>query len=151
MNVTNKDAEDMLKIENLLCFSIYSATHAMNQVYKPLLKKINLTYPQYLVMVALWSEDGQTVGQLGTLLMLESSTLTPLLKRLEAHGHVKRQRDLIDERKVIVSLTQQGRNLQAEAKAIPNCILNASKFNKDQVVKLHQQIIELRDNLLINV
>ncbi|PCI87081.1 MAG: MarR family transcriptional regulator [Hyphomicrobiales bacterium] len=144
----NKAAKEKLKIENLLCFSIYSATHAMNQVYKPLLKKIGLTYPQYLVMVALWNEDEQTVGQLGDLLILESSTLTPLLKRLETRSHVKRQRDPIDERKVIVSLTQSGRSLQTKADDIPSCILNASKFNIDQVIKLHEQIIELRDNLL---
>lgn len=136
------------KIENLLCFSIYSAAHAMNQTYKPLLKEIGLTYPQYLVMVALWNDDNQSVGQLGALLFLESSTLTPLLKRLEKAGHVRRIRDKTDERKVFVSLTKQGKNMQKAAENIPSCISESAKLDETAATNLHAQINELRQSLL---
>src|ERR1700751_3159022 len=95
----------ILKLDEFLCFEVYSANHAFNRVYQPLLDKLRLTYPQYLVMVLLWERDGQTVGELGARLSLESNTLTPLLKRLEALGHVKRSRDPADERQVRVQLT----------------------------------------------
>src|SRR5437764_15290881 len=90
----------VLDVDDNLCFAIYSAGHAFNRIYKPLLQALDLTYPQYLVMVALWSRDDQTVGSLGDKLLLESSTLTPLLKRLEAMGHLTRSRDPADERQV---------------------------------------------------
>jgi DNA-binding MarR family transcriptional regulator len=92
-------------VDDFLCFAIYSAGHAFNHVYKPLLQALDLTYPQYLVMVALWAKDDQTVGSLGEKLFLESSTLTPLLRRLEGTGYISRNRDLAGERQVRVSLT----------------------------------------------
>ena len=97
--------DDALRLGEFLCFAVYSASHAFNRVYKPLLDELGLTYPQYLVMVLLWEQDDQTVGSLGEKLFLESSTLTPLLKRLEALGYVKRTRDPVDERQVRVRLT----------------------------------------------
>src|SRR5438874_8124185 len=97
-------SEDALRFSDFLCFAVYSASHAFNRVYKPLLDELGLTYPQYLVMVLLWEQDDQTVGSLGEKLFLESSTLTPLLKRLEALGQVKRNRDQVDERQVRVRL-----------------------------------------------
>nr|WP_211100199.1 MarR family transcriptional regulator [Azospirillum halopraeferens] len=138
----------MLKLGEFLCFAIYSAGHAFNRVYKPLLDRIGLTYPQYLVMVLLWEEDGRTVGSLGEKLLLESSTLTPLLKRLEALGHVRRTRDPADERQVRVSLTDQGRALHEPALAIPRCILDASGMQAGDLERLRAEITALRDSLL---
>src|SRR5689334_24753737 len=98
-----------IKLNDLLCFAVYAAGHGFNRVYKPLLDPLGLTYPQYLVMKALWEQDSQTVGALGEKLSLESNTLTPLLKRLEAQGRVRRVRDPRDERQVRVQLTAAGR------------------------------------------
>src|SRR5260370_24247641 len=102
-------ADDALRLGEFLCFAVYAASHAFNRVYKPLLDELGLTYPQYLAMVLLWERDDQTVGSLSEKLFLESSTLTPLLKRLEALGHVKRTRDPADERQVRVRFTDKGR------------------------------------------
>jgi MarR family transcriptional regulator, organic hydroperoxide resistance regulator len=115
-----------LKVDEFLCFEVYSVNHAFNRVYKPLLNKLHLTYPQYLVIVLLWERDGQTVGELGARLSLKSNTLTPLLKRLETLGYIKRRRDPADERQVRVQLTKRGRRLRAKALHIPGCILAAS-------------------------
>src|SRR5580692_6462121 len=104
-----------LNLDEFLCFEVYSANHAFNRVYQPLLGKLRLTYPQYLVMVLLWERDGQTVGELGSRLSLASNTLTPLIKRLETLGHVKRSRDQADERQVRVRLTESGRTLRTKA------------------------------------
>src|SRR5204863_1371496 len=108
----------VLDVDDHLCFAIYSAGHAFNRIYKPLLAALDLTYPQYLVMVALWSRDDQTVGGLGEKLLLESSTLTPLLKRLEVSGHLTRSRDPADERQVRVRLTDRGSALREQARDI---------------------------------
>ena len=134
--------------EDLLCFAIYSAGHAFNRVYKPLLDKIGLTYPQYLVMVSLWAKDDQTVGDLGQILFLESSTLTPLLKRLEASGYITRSRDLSDERQVRVCLTRAGRALHTKAGDISRCILEATGLPLGDLHKLQSQISMLRQSLL---
>src|SRR5260370_30661420 len=108
-------------LEELLCFAVYSAGHAFSRVYKPLLDELGLTYPQYLVMVSLWAKDDQTVGELGEPLFLESSTLTPLLKRLEITGYVTRSRDPSDERHGRSRLTNHGRGLCREGGASPLC------------------------------
>ena len=100
------------KLDDFLCFAIYSTNLAVNRVYKPLLDELGLTYPQYIVLIALYDEDNQTVGGLGDKLFLDSSTLTPLLKRMEAMGHLTRQRDPEDERQVRVRLTPQGRSVR---------------------------------------
>lgn len=137
-----------LPIAQMICFSLYSATHAMQRAYKPLLDALGLTYPQYLVMVALWGEDAQTVGQLGTALQLESNTLTPLLKRLEAQGMLTRTRDTVDERQVRVALTKTGQAMQAQAADIPGCILEKSGLPLAALTALRDQINDLRDQLL---
>jgi len=134
--------------EDFLCFALYSANHAFHRVYKPLLDRLGLTYPQYLVMVALWAEDDRTVGQLGQQLFLESSTLTPLLKRLEALGHLTRSRDPRDERQVRLRLTAQGRTLQPDAGGIPACILDASGLDAPAAEQLRRDIARLREALL---
>jgi DNA-binding MarR family transcriptional regulator len=136
-----------LRLSEFLCFAVYSANHAFNRVYKPLLDELGLTYPQYLTMVLLWEQDDQTVGSLGEKLLLESSTLTPVLKRLEASGHVNRTRDPIDERQVRVRLTEKGRAMREKARGIPDCILEASGLRIDELHRLQREIISLRTAL----
>jgi len=126
-----------LKLDDFLCFEVYSANHAFNRVYQQLLDKLHLTYPQYLVMALLWERDDQTVGELGARLSLESNTLTPLLKRLETLGPIQRSRDPADERQVRVRLTESGRSLRAKALHIPGCILAASGLD----VRTSQQLM----------
>ena len=104
-----------LRLDDQLCFALYSASHLMTRAYRPMLAAIGLTYPQYLAMLVLWEADDLTVGALGERLFLDSGTLTPLLKRLEALGHVERRRDPADERQVRVRLTESGRALEAES------------------------------------
>jgi len=141
-------ASQPIGLDELLCFSLYSAGLAFNRVYKPLLDELGLTYPQYLVMVTLWAEDNQTVGGLGRQLFLESNTLTPLLKRLEAGGYISRSRDDADERVVRIGLTGAGLALQDKAKHIPGCIFAATGFSPAKLKQLHADISTLRENLL---
>jgi DNA-binding MarR family transcriptional regulator len=146
-NVTDQSPTSPL-LEDLVCFAVYSAGHAFNRVYKPLLDELGLTYPQYLVMVSLWDKDDQTVGELGELLFLESSTLTPLLKRLEAAGYLTRSRDLSDERQVRIRLTNAGKALQRKARDIPRCILEATGLSIADLRRLQRDVSNLRQNLL---
>ncbi|MEQ8286024.1 MarR family transcriptional regulator [Thalassospira sp.] len=139
--------EDFLELEKFLCFSVYSASHAFNRIYKPLLDKLGLTYPQYLVMVALWQEDDQSVSSIGEKMYLESSTLTPLLKRLEGHGLVVRKRDPKDERSVRVSLTAEGKDLRQKAEEIPACILDATGLDLETAKRLNRDLRDLRAQL----
>jgi MarR family transcriptional regulator, organic hydroperoxide resistance regulator len=146
-NVTDKSLTSPL-LEDLVCFAVYSAGHAFNRVYKPLLDELGLTYPQYLVMVSLWDKNDQTVGELGELLFLESSTLTPLLKRLETVGYLTRSRDPSDERQVRIRLTNAGRALQKRARDIPRCILEATGLSIADLRQLQRDVSNLRQNLL---
>jgi len=147
MSKRDPEPDDHLKLGELLCFAVYSAGHAFNRVYKPLLDRLGLTYPQYLVMVSLWQRDDQTVGSLGAGLFLDSSTLTPLLKRLEATGKVERRRDPADERQVRVRLTDAGRALRDQARETPRCILEASGLTLADLRRLQAEIAALRDSL----
>jgi DNA-binding MarR family transcriptional regulator len=131
-----------------LCFAIYSAGHAFNRVYKPLLDELKLTYPQYLVMVALWAQDDQTVGEIGGKLFLESSTLTPLLKRLEALGYLTRKRDPQDERQVRLTLTDKGSNLRKKARDVGACVGAATGLTMDDAIRLRGEIAALRERLM---
>ncbi|NDZ14428.1 MarR family transcriptional regulator [Variovorax sp. WS11] len=140
-------ADEMLQLDNQLCFAVYSASLAMTKLYKPLLDKLHLTYPQYLVMLVLWERDGLMVSELGERLSLDSGTLTPLLKRLEANGLVARIRDVADERRVHVSLTAAGRRLKARAAAVPACLMAASQCSIEELVALTQQVQQLRDRV----
>jgi DNA-binding MarR family transcriptional regulator len=142
-----RNAEDSLKLDSFLCFAVYSAGHAFNRVYKPLLDKLGLTYPQYLLMVALWDLDDQTVGALGEKLFLESNTLTPLIKRLESVGLLARTRDPADERQVRVRLTARGRALREGALEMPACILAASGLKPQDLRRLTSEISALRSAL----
>jgi len=140
--------DTMLQLDNQLCFALYSTSLAMTKLYKPLLDELGLTYPQYLAMLVLWEKDGLMVSELGERLYLDSGTLTPLLKRLEASGLVSRLRDVADERRVHISLTAAGRKLKAQAAKIPGCILSASQCAIPELIKLTQQVQALRERLL---
>lgn len=140
-------SSDPLDLGQQLCFAIYSAAHAFNRAYKPLLEELNLTYPQYLVMLVLWEEDDQTVGRIGNRLLLDSSTLTPLLKRLEAAGYVRRERDRADERQVRIRLTAAGRALKDEARGIPLAIAGAAGRTAAELQRLKTDVLALRDRL----
>ena len=141
------DTAELLKLDNQLCFAVYSASLAMTRLYKPQLDKLGLTYPQYLVMLALWEEDGLMVSALGERLSLDSGTLTPLLKRLEANGLVARVRDVADERRVHITLTAAGRRLKGRAAGVPACLLAASECSIDELVALTRQLQSLRDRV----
>jgi DNA-binding MarR family transcriptional regulator len=137
-------ADETPKLDEFLCFAIYSTNLAVNRVYKPLLDKLGLTYPQYIVLIALSDEDNQTVGGLGDKLFLDSSTLTPLLKRLEAMGHVTRQRDPEDERQVRVRLTPQGRRVREKGVTSRSSLLNSTNFSPAEYEQLREQMVSLR-------
>ena len=137
-----------LLLGNQLCFAVYSTAHAFNRVYKPLLDALGLTYPQYLVMLVLWERDDVPVKDIGERLFLDSGTLTPLLKRLEAAGLIKRTRGKRDERQVLIALTPQGQALRDKAKMLPEAILAASACSIGELSALKNDMIALRDRLL---
>jgi len=136
-----------LELGEFLCFAIYSASHAFNRVYQPLLRELDLTYPQFIAMVLLWAQDGQTVGDLGRQLFLQSNTLTPMLKRLEALGYIRRNRDSADERQVRINLTDAGRKLRQRASYIVRCVRNATGLGDKQADALIEQVDALRKAL----
>jgi DNA-binding MarR family transcriptional regulator len=138
---------DWLQLDRQLCFALYSASLAMTKLYKPLLEPLGLTYPQYLVMLVLWEGDGITVSQLGERVALDSGTLTPLLKRLEASKLVQRLRDNADERRVLLQLTQAGRALKGKAAAVPEAVACASGCALDELAALTTRLKALRDQI----
>jgi DNA-binding MarR family transcriptional regulator len=148
MSKPSKSPDSMLALDNQLCFALYSASLAMTKTYKPLLDKIGLTYPQYLVMLVLWQEEDLLVKSIGEKLFLDSGTLTPLLKRLEASGLILRTRDLQDERQVRITLTREGRALKRRAQDIPSQVLCASGQPVDALVSLRSQLALIRDDLV---
>lgn len=135
------------QIEDLLCFSVYSAGLAFNQLYRPLLDDIGLTYPQFLVMVALWSHEGCSVKELGEALFLDSSTLTPLLKRLEAAGLISRSRNPRDERQVLLRVTEKGNGLKAKAAQVSCAIAEAVGLSDETTKALRMSLDEIRDRI----
>ena len=138
---------EWLKLDHQLCFALYSASLAMTKLYKPLLDPLKLTYPQYLVMLVLWEGDGITVSQLGERVALDSGTLTPLLKRLEASSLLRRLRDSADERRVLLQLTPAGRALRAKALAVPEHVACASGCALDELAALTARLKALRDQI----
>ncbi|HTD06845.1 MarR family transcriptional regulator [Undibacterium sp.] len=141
---------DLLALDNQFCFALYSASLAMTKTYKPILEKIGLTYPQYLVMLVLWRQDNILVKDIGESLFLDSGTLTPLLKRLEAAGIIVRTRDQQDERQVRITLTAAGKQLKKAAKEIPLQIMCASGQTKEVLINLRSQLSQIRDDLTEN-
>jgi DNA-binding MarR family transcriptional regulator len=140
-------ADQALRLDNQICFAVYSTAHAFNRVYKPLLDRLGLTYPQYLVMLTLWERDGVPLKDIGERLFLDSGTLTPLLKRLEAAELIKRTRSTVDERQVLIALTPQGHALREKAKAVPQSILAASACSVGELLAMKDEIVALRDRL----
>ena len=140
-------ADGALLLGNQVCFAIYSAAHAFNRVYKPLLDRLGLTYPQYLVMLALWERDGVPVKDIGERLFLDSGTLTPLLKRLEAAQLIRRTRSTVDERQVLIALTSPGHALKEKARTVPQSILAASAYSIAELTALKDDLVGLRDRL----
>lgn len=131
---------EALRLDNQLCFALYGAANRMTRLYRPMLDAMGLTYPQYLAMLVLWEKSPQTVGALGDALDLDSSTLTPLLKRLEAGGLVERRRDPEDERRVIVGLTEKGRALRDQAETIPEQMICALDASMDELMTLRERL-----------
>ena len=139
-----------LLLDNQLCFALYSTSLAMNKVYRKLLRKLGLTYSQYIVMLVLWERDELTVSEIGERLFLDSATLTPLLKRMELSGLLTRLRAENDERQVIVSLTKQGRNLKEKAQEVPVGIMCASDCSVEQMTAMKKELESLRAKLNSN-
>ena len=144
----SSSAPDFIPLDNQLCFSLYATTLAINRTYKPMLDDLGVTYPQYLVLSALWEEDGQTIGAIGTRLSLEPSTITPLVKRLEQAGFVDRQRDPIDERQVRVRLSKKGLDLRADATCLTSTLLEKSGLTLPQINELNTRVLALRRALV---
>jgi DNA-binding MarR family transcriptional regulator len=134
------------RLADFLCFAIYSTNLAYGRAYKPLLDELGLTYTQYIAIVALWEQDNQTVSSLGEKLFLESNTLTPILKKLEATGYLRRQRDPADERQVLISLTDAGRGLREKLGA--RNLVKASGLSPEEFPKLQKAVVTLRNNLI---
>jgi DNA-binding MarR family transcriptional regulator len=134
------------KLADFLCFAIYSANLAFGKAYKPILDELGLTYTQYIAIIALWEQDNQTVGSLGEKLFLESNTLTPILKKLEAMGYLRRQRDSADERQVMISLTDAGRSLREKAFGMD--LVEACGLSTDEFSRMRSAVVALRNNLV---
>jgi DNA-binding MarR family transcriptional regulator len=145
--MTTKPDGNTSRLDSMLCFTVYSTAHAFNRAYKPLLDALDLTYPQYLAMFALWEKDNLTVKEMGERLHLDSGTLTPLLKRLEAVGLVRRARDTADERNVRISLTPSGAALHEKEKAVRQGILGACRMDPEDLKSLTAQLARVRDAL----
>lgn len=137
-----------LALENQLCFALYNASRAMTKAYQPHLKKLGLTYPQYVVMLSLWEGDGVGVKDLGHKLMLDSGTLTPLLKRLETAGLIIRQRSQQDERALIVTLTEQGEQLKSQALVMRAAMMCQHQGDIQQLAQLRTQLNALTASLI---
>ncbi len=140
-----KEAEE-LYLENQLCFPLYAASRLTTKIYAPFLNELGVTYPQYLVLLALWQDDGQSVNRIGERLYLESNTLTPLLKRLESKGLIKRKRSRTDERTVVISLTTVGVDLKQKAREIPGKIIESfqdSTMSEEEIIGFQKTLFKL--------
>lgn len=137
---------DHLKLENQLCFPLYATSRMVTRIYQPLLEKLDLTYPQFLVMLVLWEHKKMTVGQVGKKLYLNTNTLTPLINKLIDKKYILKNRSLEDERIVYISLTKAGKELQENASDIPECIVNSSGMNLEDI----QTMKKLMDQFLAN-
>lgn len=150
-DATLHDAEDdrfdELRLDNQLCFGLYAAAHAMSRAYRLTLGDLNLTYPQYLTLLALWEQDGQNVSELGARLRLDSGTLTPVLKRMEAAGLLVRARSRADEREVEVTLTERGRALREEAIGVRAGVVCRLGMSEDEIRRLRQDLNLVLDRL----
>lgn len=145
---SRRDPTDSLPLlQEQLCFSLYTAAHRIVRAYRPMLEPIGLTYVQYLVMLVLWEQAPRSVGELGAQLHLDSGTLTPLLKRMEKSGFVRRERDSDDERRVLIFLTEDGQALRSESAEISNSMLCHTELSKPDAMELRTRLMELADTL----
>lgn len=135
------------RLDTQLCFALYSTSLAMSKAYRKLLRGMGVTYPQYLVLMVLWEADELTVSEIGARLFLDSATLTPLLKRMEAQGLLRRERASHDERQVLISLTKHGRELSVPAQAVQDQVLCASGCSAQEVRRLKEDLVRLRQTL----
>ena len=142
-----KTMESLLRLDQQICFALYGAAHAFTRAYKPLLDPIGLTYPQYLVMMALWEKETSTVKALGEMLGLDSGTLSPLLKRLEHAGLITRKRGTVDERQVLVALTPKGADLKKKGVKIMAAIGGATGCGLEELAQLRDQVNALKESL----
>jgi len=145
----DEETLEILKLDNQICFPLYAASRLVVQAYRPLLADLGLTYPQYLVMLVLWENDGMSVGQIGELLFLDSGTLTPLLKRLEKQGLVERKRRVEDDRTVENRVTPEGRALQERAVDVPNNLICNAQLEMDGLLELKGNLRSLLGKLLV--
>ncbi|WP_412778272.1 MarR family winged helix-turn-helix transcriptional regulator [Thalassospira lucentensis] len=148
MTDTHQKRSEAAKLADFMCFAIYSTNLAYSRVYKPVLDELGLTYPQYITIIALWEEDGQTIKGLSEKLFLEPSTVTPMVKRLEAMGYVNRKRDEHDERSVRVTLTEEGRLLRERGLGFGSRTVKASGLSPEEFPALQKAVVRLRDNLI---
>nr|WP_026449279.1 MarR family transcriptional regulator [Actinopolyspora mortivallis] len=141
------DSEELLRLERQLCFVLHATSRAFDALYRPVLGELGLTYPQYLVMLTVWERGELTVKELGRVLRLDSGTLSPLLKRLEKAGFVRRERSREDERSVVVQATEQGTRLREQARDIPRRVLSATGLDERQLSQLHADLIRVTEAL----
>ncbi len=137
---------DCLKLENQLCFPLYAASREILRMYTPLLKEIDLTYTQYIVMMVMWEKKTLTVGEIGKMLYLDTGTLSPLLKSMEKKSLIKRERNSLDERIVEISITEEGEKLKEKAASIPQKIGSCLKITKDEAETLYKILYEIIDS-----
>lgn len=141
------DPARTLTLDDQLCFSLYGASLAINRAYKPLLDALEITYPQYLVLSALWEVDGQSVGAIAERLGLDSSNVTPLVKRMEAAGLLSRERNPADERQVVVSLTDHGRDMQARSACLGQTLFESADMSVERLIQLNKDVQAFRDSV----
>lgn len=144
---SSSPSDPALLLDNQLCFALYSTSLTITKLYQPLLAELGLTYPQYLVMLVLWEHDDVTVSALGERLFLDSGTLTPLLKRMEAAGLLRRTRSSVDERRVQIALTAAGQALRAQAAKVPACVISATHSPVAELMALTEKLQALRRQL----
>ncbi|WP_246551611.1 MarR family winged helix-turn-helix transcriptional regulator [Miltoncostaea oceani] len=144
----NTSLDPSRRVEDQLCFAIYAASRAVTSLYRPMLERLGLTYPQYLVMLALWEEDGVAVGDLAQALALDYGTLSPLLKRMEVAGLINRRRRADDERAVLVTLTERGRELDACATEIPSAIADGMGLDAEGISRLRDALQQLTESVV---
>jgi DNA-binding MarR family transcriptional regulator len=138
---------DQLKLDNQVCFRLYTASRLVTQAYRPVLEPLGLTYPQYIVMLVLWEKDNQLVGDLCRRLMLDTNTLTPLLQRMEREGFIIRTKGIADGRQTLVSLTKKGQHLEERAKEVPSCLSRAVEVDEAEVQR-YMGAIQWLDSLI---
>ena len=140
------DYREVMKLDNQICFPLYAAARYVTGLYTPYLKELGLTYTQYITFLVLWEKDGISVSEIGSRLMLDNGTLSPMLKKMEQAGYIERKRSSDDDRVVIVSLTEKGRDLQEKAKEIPAKVGGCIGLPPEKAIQLHGLLHELLEN-----